>query len=149
MTCRPCFALSFCLWLSACGAPPAPAPKNPDVTCDPAAPSVTLAQVQAQVFDIDCIRCHTAGGIGAQDMSTEAKSRANLIGRPSDYSSTLKKVDPRHPETSTLWLKVLGGSPANTGPQGESVGGPMPRGADPLPDAKKLLLKNWICTGAQ
>ena len=86
-------------------------------------------------------------------MST--KSIANTlsaVGRLSYYAgrtSTLKVIDPGNPRNSSMFLKVMGGSPKYRGPGGESVGSQMPQNLPPLSDENKLLIKNWICGGAQ
>jgi hypothetical protein len=114
------------------------------------AEAVTTAQIQTEIIEPRCKVCHntdTAAQPG--NMNTTALTQA-LVGKASSYAvttgSTLKWIDPSHPENSTMYLKVL--KSGAKGPKGEATGVQMPQGSSPLTAAEKTRVKNWICTGA-
>ena len=122
---------------------------DPDLAC-PATPTpTTFTKVYADVFP-DCNTCHIPG---APDMSDSyglydtADNAFKQVSKPSLYkgTTTLKVVDPKHPENSSMWLKVLGHPKS---PAGQTVGGKMPLGGAGLNAPKMAELKDWICSGA-
>lgn len=140
----------------ACGTP-GPGPGNdagtpPEFDCAGAA-KVTTAELQTAIFETRCKSCHYADNdpVTPGNMSSAAKTQ-ELVGKPASYAttagSTLKMVDANNPQNSSLYLKVLGGSPKYKGPKGESVGGKMPQSGTELSADEKAKIKSWICTGA-
>jgi len=138
------------LALAAC--PQAP---DPDLECDESPTARTLATDVQPIFTAKCALsgCHDATyATSYGDFTTEQKSAA-IVNKKSLYAgknATLKVIDPNAPANSSMWLKVLGGRPGGrSGPKGENVLDRMPYEEDPLPDADKKILKDWICTGAK
>lgn len=126
-----------------------------ELVCDPGAATVLTSKVQAEVFSQPTCSsggCHLAGAT-FPGMSDELTTQLELVDKPSPYgggSGTLKMVDPGNLANSTLWLKMLGGSPSKRGPKGESVGPVMPPPGSGTVDATQMkLIKDWICTGAK
>ncbi|HLL55636.1 MAG TPA: hypothetical protein VK447_18895 [Myxococcaceae bacterium] len=120
-----------------------------NVTCAQDAGTLTLTEMHPQVIGTICHECHKPGGT-MPDMATVDAMYTNVVDKPSiRYGEMgLKIIDPGNLGNSVLWLKVNGGSPRVTGPRGEFVGGSMPNGLPQLPDEKKALIKQWICSGA-
>lgn len=145
------------LAVAGCG-PPTPTgcpDTGADFTCDSSGPTVKTGEVWTGVISPDCVStCHKPGGTAVSygDYSSAAAFQTTNVGQKSVYAGskgTLKKVDPDALQNSSVWLKVIGGAPAGRkGPQCEGVGNAMPDGAATLSDAKKKLLKDWICSGA-
>ena len=145
--------------LVACGGAPPPGPCEDtaaaDYTCDATPTVVKTSELYAQVITPDCVStCHKP-----QDASsfpygdfTSAAAFQTEVGKLSLYAGSqklLQVVEPRKLQNSSLWLKVAGGSTAGRkGPNCESPGASMPQGST-LTDAKKKLIKDWICSGAQ
>jgi hypothetical protein len=132
-------------------------PGGPELSCPSSVPEINATDVQNQVMNPVCSNCHAPGGGGVDapfEWDTVDKTVA-AVGQASTYRGTsagspLKVVDPNNLRTSTMYLKSIGGSPAFTGPNCESVGGSMPQSPySPLSDAQKAVLKNWICGGAR
>ncbi len=140
--------LLLALSLLACG----PAPGDPELTCDPARPAVTLAGgLQAQVFDA-CAGCHASGYLYGDYTSATATAAAtvNQKSRYAGMAGTLQVVAPNDLANSSLWLKVLGGTArGRTGPKNENVFGKMPNDGTDLSSEQKQRLKDWICSGAK
>jgi hypothetical protein len=67
--------------------------------------------------------------------------RASTVGVPSRERPDLALVDPGHPETSYLFLKIAAGPPTTSGER-------MPKGAT-LTDAQIDSLRSWIASGAR
>ncbi len=124
---------------------------DPDVTCGETPQTATLESNVQALLSPKCAPCHTSGY--SYGDYTAAERSAEVVGKktamPVPTGSTLKMVDPGKLESSTMWLKVLGGTPrGHRGPDGEGVGGVMPQSGT-LTEEEKLLLKDWICTGAK
>jgi hypothetical protein len=104
------------------------------------------------ILDAKCKSCHAAG-YSYGDYSDATKSAEALSGKKSLFAgtnATLLVVDTKALANSSLWLKLLGGATkGRTGPKGENVQGPMPSGADALPEAELKVFKDWICSGAK
>jgi hypothetical protein len=114
--------------------------------------AVTLTQVEADIFKPVCALsgCHDGiNTLAPTDYTTAAKTFAN-VGKDSTYKNGLKVIDANKDLTnSTMWLKLLGGSPTYKSPSCVSVGPIMPQGAiNPLPAANLNEIKGWICAGA-
>ena len=94
--------------------------------------------------------CHLPrpAGTSPTDYSTIAATALN-VGLASQYGHGLKVVDPNNLANSTLWLKVLGGSPTYQSLDCTGVGPLMPSGAaGPMNAAALAKIKGWICAGA-
>ncbi|MFL5322185.1 MAG: hypothetical protein ACJ790_21185 [Myxococcaceae bacterium] len=118
------------------------------------ATAVTTTEVQSAIAGPRCVSCHNGSDPVSYpgDYSNAAKMQL-IVGKDSPYAantagSTLKVVDPNHPENSSLMLKIMGGGAAHKGPKGEVVGGSMPQGSALLSTADQTKFRNWICTGA-
>lgn len=149
--------LSASLSLFACGGDGGPddfpgADAGVSVGCEGVTAQVTADQLFTAVIDARCRSCHNSTAAEASSGGLHLGSPDELraaAGKVSKYAQTLKVVDPGHSENSTLYLKVLGGSPQYAGPQGESVGGQMPQGGSGLTAAQQEQVRAWICGGAQ
>lgn len=151
---------TFGLVWAACSPPPPSGNDagNPELTCDANPASVTTAQVQTEVFDVSCKSCHfkdsNTDNPADMDMSSASVTQQS-VGKNSIYcgqncpADALKIVHAGNLANSTMWLKLLGGSPTYKGPKGENVGARMPQGAPALDEAKKKLVRDWICSGAK
>jgi len=125
---------------------------SPDFLCTGVSP-VTLTTLQADVLTPTCAKstCHIPqmqGGL-SHDYSNLTAS-AEIVGMPSTYGGTLKVVAPGDLLDSTMWLKVLGGSPKYSGPAPDCklVGAAMPFDGTVLDAGQIAQIKGWICGGA-
>lgn len=126
------------------------------LVCDPSPATVTMAQLQTQVFDVKCKSCHfppNGEGIAYGDYTTAANTFAATVNKASTYAgsgATLKIVEPNNLKNSALWLKVApeSGTLGKKGPKGEVTGARMPNDGSSLTAEQKKLIKDWICTGA-
>lgn len=99
----------------------------------------TLANIQARVFTPICTQCHV-GAAAPQGLRLDsANAFNNLVGVPSNEVSSLLRVDPFNPDNSYLVQKIEGTA---------AVGGRMPLGGPPLPDADIMLIRQWVLEGA-
>lgn len=136
------------LVLVACGKNPV-APDAPSGLCSdtrPLAPTFTNVQL---LFSAICVTCHTAG---VELNLASSNTYAELVGKPAvDYAmpptmdscgGTL--VNPGHPETSYLYIKVSSDTPC--------AGSRMPRTdigtSSPLMACEQLAIHDWIAAGA-
>ncbi len=115
------------------GDPPA------DVTgpAGPPAPTVFFATDIQPIFDQHCIGCHGDGGFQGLDLRT-GQSYALLVGVTAQEAA-IPRIDPGHPETSYLYLKITGN---------QTSGARMPFGEAPLPQTTTDLVRTWIEEGA-
>jgi hypothetical protein len=98
----------------------------------------TLESIQANIFDPSCTVCH-AGASAPQGLKLDAaNSFINLVGVPSNEVSLLR-VSPGDPDQSYLIRKLEGSA---------SVGGQMPLGGPPIPQATIDFVRQWISDGA-
>ncbi len=105
--------------------------------------SVTLADVQIQVFSPSCALSNCHIGAGAQlglDLSAGA-SAGNLVGVPSAEVPGLLRVEPGNAVDSYLYMK-LAADP-------RILGDPMPAEGGPLSAGQLNLIETWIDQGAQ
>jgi len=98
----------------------------------------TLESIQANIFDPSCIVCHSGAGAPQGLRLDAANSFINLVGVPSNEVSLLR-VSPGDPEQSYLIRKLEGSA---------SVGGQMPLGGPPIPQATIDFVRQWILDGA-
>ena len=106
-------------------------------------PTVTLEQLQAQIFTPSCATqfCHSgafpAGGLSLED----GDSFDQLVAvAPANFAASqagLLRVDPGDAENSFLLTKVVG-------PDSIELGSRMPFGEDPLPEEQIDMIRRWI-----
>jgi mono/diheme cytochrome c family protein len=127
--------------LSACGS-------GRTVTAIPTAPppaTITMVQIQQQIFTPYCASCHCPGGVGPMSLSDAATSYTVLINADPTNSTArhagLKRVVPGDPSRSYLLNKLTGQMDFGEGDQ-------MPQNADKLSDADITLIRQWIQAGA-
>lgn len=115
---------------------------------EPAAPAaggqaLTFAQIQAQIFTPSCAKagCHVSG-VATGGMVLEAgRSYAEIVGRPSQESPLLARVQPGDPERSYLFKKIRGDA--------DISGSRMPQDGPPFLSAAELEgIAAWIQAGA-
>ena len=104
-------------------------------------PESLLAQIQTEIFDVDCATsgCHAgSGSFGGLDLSSVDDSYTNLVGVPATLDENLLRVDPGNPDESFLIHKL----------EGTGAGSQMPLNAQPLSDDEIQLVRDWIAEGA-
>lgn len=105
--------------------------------------SVTLADVQVQVFSPSCALSDCHLGAGAQlelDLSAGA-SAGNLLGVASTEVPGLLRVEPGNAVDSYLYMKLVADP--------RILGDPMPASGGPLSAGALNLIETWIDQGAQ
>jgi hypothetical protein len=96
--------------------------------------------IQDNVFTPICSKCHI-GASAPEGLQLDAAHSYNLlVGVPSVEDSSLQRVDPGNPDSSYMVLKIEGASGI--------VGGQMPLGETPLPQATITAIRAWITNGA-
>jgi methionine-rich copper-binding protein CopC len=96
--------------------------------------------IQENVFTPICSKCHI-GASAPEGLQLDASHSYNLlVGVPSAERPDLLRVDPGHPDTSYMVLKIEGASGI--------VGARMPFGETPLPQATIDAIRQWITNGA-
>ncbi len=107
--------------------------------------TVTLAQIQQQIFTPYCASCHVTGGAGPMPLTDAATSAASLVGVDPTNSTARqagqKRVMPGDPARSFLLNKLTGQMEFGEGDQ-------MPQGANPLSADQIALIRQWIQAGA-
>jgi len=114
-----------------------------DPTPPPATPPANQSlfqQVQSQVLTPNCTGCHVGAGAPAGLRLDAANSFAMLVNVASTQVPNLLRVSPGDPQNSYLVQKIEGRA---------AVGGRMPLGRAPLPQASIDLVRSWIAAGAQ
>ncbi|HEY8521885.1 MAG TPA: hypothetical protein VIN61_17570 [Gammaproteobacteria bacterium] len=99
-----------------------------------------FASIQANVFTPICTACHVGASAPAGLRLDEANSYGLLVGVPSAEQAHLLRVAPGNPDQSYLIQKLEGTA---------AVGGRMPLGGAPLPQADIDVIRQWILEGAQ
>ena len=96
--------------------------------------------IQDNVFTPICSKCHI-GASAPEGLQLDAAHSYNLlVGVPSAERPDLLRVNPGNPDTSYMVLKIEGASGI--------VGGQMPFGETPLPQATIDAIRQWITNGA-
>lgn len=96
--------------------------------------------IQDNVFTPICSKCHI-GASAPEGLQLNAADSYNLlVGVPSVEQGNLLRVDPGNPDDSYLVRKIEGASGI--------VGGQMPLGETPLPQATITAIREWITNGA-
>ena len=105
--------------------------------------TVTLTDVQVQVFSPSCALSDCHLGAGAQqgmDLSVGA-SAANTVGVQSAEVPGLLRVEPGNAVDSYLYMKLVADP--------RILGDPMPAESGPLSAGQLILIETWIDQGAQ
>lgn len=98
-----------------------------------------LQSIQEHVFTPICSVCH-AGAAAPLGFRLDAGSAfAMLVNAPSVEVPSLRRVSPGNPDQSYLIQKLEGHA---------AVGGQMPLGQTPLPQATINVIRQWISNGA-
>ena len=109
----------------------------------PASPpfGANFSEIQAEVFTPTCAvsGCHTGGAAPQGLRLDEANSYALLVDVASAEAPSILRVAPGDPDNSYLIQKLEGTA---------SVGGQMPLGGTPLPQASIDVIRQWIVDGA-
>jgi hypothetical protein len=98
-----------------------------------------LQSIQDHVFTPICTACHTGAAAPLGFRLDAASAFAMLINTPSVEVPSLKRVAPGQPDASYLIQKLEGHA---------AVGGQMPLGQTPLPQATINVIRQWIANGA-
>lgn len=106
----------------------------------PPATQSLFQQVQSTVLTPNCTGCHVGANAPAGLRLDAANSYAMLFNVASTQVPTLLRVAASDPQNSYLVQKLEGRA---------AVGGRMPLGRDPLPQASIDLVRSWIAAGAQ
>jgi len=96
--------------------------------------------IQANVFTPICSVCHIGAGAPEGLQLDAAHSYNLLVGVPSVEQSNLLRVKPSDPANSYMLHKIEGAAGI--------VGGRMPLGETPLPQATIAAISQWITNGA-
>jgi hypothetical protein len=115
-----------------------PPPEEPP----PEEPTISLDEIQAQVFTPRCALCHFGSGNElpfSMDLSNSAASFDNLVNVPSEQVPGLLRVHPGNPDDSYLIHKLEGT---------QSVGDRMPQGGPFLDEATIQGIRAWIAAGS-
>ena len=98
-----------------------------------------LKSIQENVFTPICTQCHE-GAAAPLGLRLDADSAyAMLVNAPSTEVPSLNRVTPGDPDASYLIQKIEGRA---------AVGGQMPLGQPPLPQATIAAIRQWIANGA-
>jgi hypothetical protein len=112
---------------------------NP-ISGDPQPLTPDLQSIQAQIFTPICTTCHAGAAAPLGFRLDAGSSYAMLVNSPSVEVPSLMRVSPGHPDDSYIIQKLEGHA---------AVGGQMPLGGPPLPQAKIDVIRQWITDGAQ
>jgi hypothetical protein len=96
--------------------------------------------IQVNVFTPICSQCHIGAGAPEGLQLDAAHSYNLLVGVPSNEQSNLQRVKPFDPNNSYMVHKIEGAPGI--------VGGQMPLGETPLPQATIDAIRQWITNGA-
>jgi hypothetical protein len=99
----------------------------------------TLKSIQENVFTPICTQCHLGAAAPLGLRLDEASAFAMLVNAPSTEVPALNRVTPGDPDSSYIIQKLEGRA---------AVGGQMPLGQPPLPQATINVIKQWIQNGA-
>jgi hypothetical protein len=98
-----------------------------------------LQSIQDHVFTPICTACHAGAAAPLGFRLDAASAFAMLVNAPSVEVPTLRRVSPGNPDSSYLIQKLEGHA---------AVGGQMPLGQAPLPQATIDVIRQWIANGA-
>ncbi|HLF10494.1 MAG TPA: Ig-like domain-containing protein, partial [Gammaproteobacteria bacterium] len=100
----------------------------------------TFASIQDNVFTPICVACHVGASAPVGLRLDQNNSYALLVGVASTEVPALLRVAAGNPNNSYLIQKLEGTA---------AVGGRMPLGGTPLPQADINMIRQWITDGAQ
>jgi hypothetical protein len=98
-----------------------------------------LQSIQANVFTPICTQCHAGAAAPLGFRLDAASAFAMLVNAPSVEVPSLNRVTPGNPDQSYIIQKLEGHA---------AVGGQMPLGQSPLPQATIDVIRQWITNGA-
>ena len=98
-----------------------------------------LQSIQDHVFTPICAQCHTGAAAPLGFRLDQDASYAMLVNTPSSEVPSLRRVAPGDPDNSYIIEKLEGRA---------AVGGQMPLGQPPLPQATIDVIRQWIANGA-
>ena len=98
-----------------------------------------LKSIQDHVFTPICTQCHEGAAAPLGLRLDESSAYAMLVNAPSTEVPSLNRVTPGDPDSSYIIQKLEGRA---------SVGGQMPLGQPPLPQATIAVIRQWIANGA-
>jgi hypothetical protein len=104
---------------------------------DPLLPE--LQSIQDHVFTPICTACHAGAGAPLGFRLDADSAYAMLVNAPSVEAPSLLRVSPGNPDESYIIQKLEGHA---------AVGGQMPLGGPPLPQATIDVIRQWITDGA-
>jgi hypothetical protein len=119
-----------------------PTPDSRLITVEGGGELATFTAVQTRIFDASCAfsGCH-GGASPAQGMNlTAGMAYGNIVNVPSVEQPARDRIEPDDPDSSYLYLKVIGDASIS--------GGRMPLGNPPLAQELQDLLRDWIERGA-
>ena len=99
-----------------------------------------LQSIQEHVFTPICTACHSGAAAPLGFQLDANSSYAMLVNAPSVEVPALMRVSPGNPDQSYIIQKLEGHA---------AVGGQMPLGGPPLPQATIDVIRQWITNGAQ
>ncbi|HEY6482151.1 MAG TPA: Ig-like domain-containing protein [Steroidobacteraceae bacterium] len=97
--------------------------------------------IQDNVFTPICTKCHIGAGAPEGLQLDASHSYALLVGVPSAEQPAVLRVDPGHPDSSYLVLKLQGSAGIS--------GVRMPFGGPYLPQSTIDVIRQWVGDGAQ
>jgi hypothetical protein len=109
------------------------------ICADAGAPTPSYAVIQ-QIFEAECLSCHTAGN---DLVLTADVSWANLVGRPAPETCGGVLVVAGDASSSYLYQKLTSAHPCSGTRMPAGEFGPVP-----LPDCVLALVRDWINAGA-
>lgn len=95
--------------------------------------------IQDHVFTPICAQCHAGASAPLGFRLDAGNAYAMLVNTPSVEVSSLKRVEAGDPDSSYIVQKIQGTA---------AVGGQMPLGQTPLPQATIDVIRQWIANGA-
>jgi hypothetical protein len=101
--------------------------------------TANLQSIQDNVFTPICSQCHAGAAAPLGFRLDQDSAYAMLVNTPSVEVSSLQRVTPGDPDSSYLIQKLEGRA---------AVGGQMPLGQPPLPQATIAVIRQWIANGA-
>jgi hypothetical protein len=110
------------------------------VTGEPTALVPELQSIQDHVFTPICTACHAGSSAPLGFRLDAASAFSMLVNAASIEVPSLKRVSPGNADQSYLIQKLEGQ---------RAVGGQMPLGQPPLPQATIDIIRQWITDGAQ
>jgi len=121
--------------------------------CDVAPSAPTFKEVNEQVLTTKCtLACHSGGmyAAGGLDMKSDPYDVLVHGVPPADSPCggvTMKRIDPGHPETSLVYVKIEAKIHGTTPLCGDVM--PLGDNTDPLSASEAEMIRAWIAAGAK